>query len=123
MAEFINVKIIGVDPVSAAANVIARSSTGGSTSGANWQLLNIHSLGNLWVHSASGGFASSMTASSACAAVSGGQASGSIHSSNLIGAYGINAASAVPLSAAAFLRVATDNNQVWLIPLLAEPKS
>lgn len=106
MAEFVNVKIIGVDPVSAATNVIARSSTGNGTSGASWQLLNVHSLGNLWVNSLSGGVFASMTASVASA--------GTVE----IGTFANNSASSVALTAVAFLKVASDNGQIWAIPLL-----
>ena len=109
MAEYVNVKIIGVDPVSAASNVIARSSTGGGASGAQWQLLNVHSLGNLWVNSLSGGAFASMTAIDAFGV-----------SDKRAGIMTYSSASGTAISAVdvvAFLKIALDNGQGFAIPL------
>ena len=107
MAEFINVKIIGVDPVSAASNVIARSSTGGGASGAQWQLLNVHSLGNIWIHSLSGGFPAALTASTASAMGNIPIVGTATATLNSVSAY-----------AYCFLKLIDDAGSQWAIPLL-----
>ncbi len=109
MAEFVNVKIIGVDPVSAAVDVIARSSTGGGASGNQWQLLNVHSLGQFWVNSLSGGTFASMTAIDAFGT-----------SNKRAGVMGVSTASGTALSSVdvvAFLKIALDNGQGFAVPL------
>ena len=116
MGQFTNVKILGTG-----AGADARSSTGDSTTGADWTQLNILNLGNLWVSSLSGQLLASSTASSACAQAPGMNAVNGVNSTTKIGAYGY-AASGVALSAAAFLPVQLDNGQMFMIPLLIQPR-
>ena len=68
MSEFKNVKIIGLD---SDGTIPARSVTGTQTSGINYDILNILNVDQLYIHSASGNFPASTTASTASAGTAG----------------------------------------------------
>ena len=109
MGQFTNVRIIGTG-----GGADARSSTGDSTTGADYTQLNIVNLGNFWVHSLSGVVPSTFIKTSASA----GPAGTAIQSTNLVGGYGVHSASSLPISAAGFLSVIDSAGVQWAIPLM-----
>lgn len=66
MPEFNNVKIIGAGTDG---TITSRSATGSTSNGADYTVLNILNLDQLYVHSASGNFPAAATAAAASAAL------------------------------------------------------
>jgi hypothetical protein len=99
MAEFQNVKIVGIG------SDVTRSLTGNQSDGSVYTNLNILDLDQI-SQSWSGGMKSSVTSISA-----------TINGATSAGAYALNSASGVTLTAAAFLTIKDENNTTWRIPL------